>query len=199
MAVPEDGLTFNTDDLDMREIREGTWYGGLRARFTACLGTARIPVQIDFGIGDAVTPAATEVTYPTLLPMPRPRLRAYPRETVVAEKLEAIVDLGLDNSRMKDYFDLWFIVTAFEHDFDTLAAAVTNTFRRRGQPLPQDVPIGLTDAFASDETKRRQWKAFLSRSVGRSLSLSEAITEVREFALPIFERARHLHSSGQGS
>lgn len=187
--VEEDGLTFNLTELRLVDIREDNRYGGIRARFPARLGSAKITMQIDFGFGDAVTPPPIETDYPTLLDMAAPRILAYPRETVVAEKLEAIVDLGLDNSRMKDYFDLWFIVVTFQDDATSLTLAVKHTFARRRQPLPEATPVGLSDTFAQDELKRAQWSAFLDRAIGASLSLDEVVTTVRAFAMPLFAAA----------
>jgi predicted nucleotidyltransferase component of viral defense system len=190
-SVPEDGLRFDTSSLSVQEIREETEYSGVRARFLAYLGSARINLQVDFGVGDAVTPAAQKTVYPTLLGMEPPVLLAYPRETVVAEKLEAIVSLGMDNSRMKDYFDLWTIATIYADAPEGLAEAVRNTFDRRQRPLPEGVPVGLSDEFAADAKKQGQWKAFLRRTVGGSLTLEEVVPTVREFAVPLFQRARH--------
>lgn len=195
VEVEEDGLLIDLDGLTVRPIREESRYGGVRAKFSARLGSARIPVQIDFGVGDAVTPAPIEAEYPTLLGMPVPVVWAYPRETVVAEKLEAIVDLGMDNSRMKDYFDLWFIATTFQDEPETLAKAVRRTFERRRRPLPQEVPIGLSDAFCEDASKQTQWRAFQGRTVGGTLSLEEVVRIVRTFAMPLFVPTQHLTSS----
>lgn len=187
--VAEDGLGFEMDGLSVREIREEAKYGGVRAKFVARLGSAKIPMQIDFGVGDAVTPSAKEMKYPTLLDMDAPVVLAYPRETVVAEKLEAIVNLGMDNSRMKDYFDLWFIATEFQDDRATQASAVVRTFSRRQQSIPAQTPVGLTDAFATDAQKQAQWTAFRDRAIGGSVSLLEVVQAVRAFAGPIFDLA----------
>ena len=117
------------------------------------------------GFGDAVTPAPERVEYPTLLPeLPAPRLRAYPPYTVVAEKLEALVTLGIANSRMKDFFDLWVLASHADFDGDTLARAIRATLERRATQIPDGVPFGLTEAFAEDPRKLTQWRAFLARS-----------------------------------
>jgi hypothetical protein len=166
----------------------------MRAKFVARLGSARIPIQIDFGVGDAVTPEPIETEYPTLLDMPAPKVLAYPRETVVAEKLEAIVDLGMDNSRMKDYFDLWFIATTYTDDRATMVEAVRRTFERRQQPVPAGIPIGLTQDFARDPSKLRQWKAFQGRVGMPTLVLEELVSIVREFAMPVFVSAARTSS-----
>ena len=189
VEVEEDGLSIDKQSILVTAIREEAEYGGFRAKFIVRLGSAKIPVQIDFGFGDAITPAATESIYPTLLGMSEPVLFVYPRETVVAEKLEAIVRLGMDNSRMKDYFDLWFIATTYQDDTSTLTHAISETFHRRRQPVPGEIPVGLTDSFATDPQKQRQWRAFLDRAVGSSLSLQEVVQAVRSFATPLFEGA----------
>lgn len=183
--VDGDGLDFDASGLSLREIREESRYGGIRAKLIAHLGTARIPVQIDFGFGDVITPAPLDISYPTLLPMEAPRVMTYPRETVVAEKLEAIVDLGIDNSRMKDFFDLWFIATTYNHDEATLKEAVRRTFERRRQSMPTDLPVGLSDDFVNNKSKQAQWQAFRERVSENDLQLSEVIGVVREFASAI--------------
>jgi predicted nucleotidyltransferase component of viral defense system len=164
VSVDDDGLTFNGETVTVEAIREDQEYGGQRVKFTANLGQARVVVQVDVGFGDAVTPAPEEVEYPTLLGMDPPKLRAYPKETVVAEKLDALVKLGVANSRMKDFYDLVVIARTFAFEGDQLRAAITATFERRGTPLPKEPPRALTDAFAKDNSKAKQWKAFCQRS-----------------------------------
>ena len=183
----EDGLLFDLSAMTVREIREESRYGGVRAKFVARLGTARIPIQIDFGLGDAITPQPLETEYPTLLSMEAPNVIAYPRETVVAEKLEAIVDLGMDNSRMKDYFDLWFIATTYRHNSAILKEAVARTFERRKQPLPKELPVGLSDDFSSSAAKQIQWKAFLSRTIEGDLELADVVATIRDFTWPLLQ------------
>lgn len=188
--VDEDGLVFDLSKLEVAEIREDDHYGGMRARFTAFLGSAKISVQLDFGFGDAITPEPSETDYPTLLDMKRPNVLAYPRETVVAEKLEAIVDLGLDNSRMKDFFDLWFIFTTFNDDEEVLVRAVQETFKRRRQAVPDEVPTGLSDAFAANPDKQKQWNSFITRAIEGGPALADVIHVVRTTAMRLFEAAR---------
>ena len=142
-------------------------------------------MQVDIGFGDVVTPAAQEIDYPTLLDLPAPRIRAYPPETVVAEKLQALVDLGMQNSRMKDYYDLWCLARQFSFEGHTLAAAVRATFECRATTLPQTVPIGLSEEFATDEQKNKQWRAFLERTQlpERELSLVQVVDDLRSFLM----------------
>jgi len=164
VADPEDGLTYLADTVTVASIREEQEYGGQRVTLLAKLGNARIPLQIDVGFGDAVTPAAKIIELPTLLSMPAPSLRAYPKETVVAEKFQAMVVLGMANSRMKDFFDIWVLSRSFSFHGATLCRAIRATFRRRKTELPTAVPLALTDAFATDAGKQAQWKAFVARA-----------------------------------
>lgn len=143
--VEPDGIMFLPESVRGERIREDEEYEGVRLRFEARLGAARVSVQVDVGFGDVVTPAAEETDYPVLLDFPAPRLLAYPRETAIAEKFEAMVKLGIANTRMKDFRDVW--VLSREHSFDgvTLSVAISATFRRRGTSLPDGVPLALTD------------------------------------------------------
>ncbi len=162
--VEPDGLIFDPDSISVREIRETQRYGGYRVQMLAWLGTARISIQVDIGFGDAVTPSAMDIVYPTLLDFPSPHLRAYPRDTVVAEKLEALVALGELNSRMKDFYDLWTLARLFAFDGVVLARAISATFNRRQNEIPDGVPIALTPGFGKLPDKITQWEAFLRRN-----------------------------------
>jgi predicted nucleotidyltransferase component of viral defense system len=183
----DDGIVYIEETVECVEIREETEYGGMRITLTASLGTAEIPVQVDVGFGDAITPAPEEVEFPTLLEMPAPRLRAYPKETVVAEKCEAMVSLGMGNSRMKDFFDLWTLAQTFPFEGVVLSQALRATFARRVTPLPEGRPVALSEEFSADTAKLAQWKAFCRRSVLRGTvpSLSEVINLLEQFILPI--------------
>lgn len=176
-----DGLAFQRSSVRGEEIREGQLYQGIRITFRVLLGNARIPVQVDIGFGDAVVPAPEATDYPSLLDLPRPRIRAYPREAVIAEKVHAMVVLGLANSRMKDYFDVWQILRRFELDPTLLGASIQATFARRGTPLPKELPTGLSPAFAQDRAKQAQWKAFVSR-IGWPVEadLEPVVSDLRE-------------------
>lgn len=185
--VEDDGMEFDASTLVVSEIREHERYGGLRATFRGRMGRSRVKMQLDIGLGDAVTPGVIDVTYPTLLDFPAPALKGYPRETSIAEKLEAIVDLGLANSRMKDYFDLWTLTNGHDLDGDAMVAAVRATFERRGTAIPTAPPIGLTSTFAEDAAKQSQWSGFTRRLRAALPSLSEIVARVAQFALPIFD------------
>jgi Nucleotidyl transferase AbiEii toxin, Type IV TA system len=185
-----DPMTFDGASITIEQIREDARYGGLRVRITGLLGKARCSVQLDIGYGDAVTPGPEEIECPTLLSdHPAPRLRAYPRATVVSEKLEAIVNLGITNSRMKDYFDLRALAREGAIDGVDLTAAIIATFERRTTAIPDELPIGLSDEFARDAGKKAQWKAFLGKNRLDAPSLEEVEAEVREFIAPALKAA----------
>ncbi len=136
LKVDEDGLRFDADTVGAERISEDADYEGVRVTFVAFLERAKIPIQIDIGFGDIITPAPSETDYPALLDFPSPRLMAYPKETVVAEKLEALVKLGIANTRMKDFYDLEILSRIFTFEGKTLAKAIQNTFQKRGTDLP---------------------------------------------------------------
>lgn len=183
----DDGLSFNTDALAIAPIRENNDYGGSRLRTTATLAGARITVVVDIGFGDAIEHGADLIDLPVLLDLPSPHLRAYPRETVIAEKLHAMVVLGLANSRMKDYFDLWMLLGSFEFDPVRLQQAVRATFERRSTPVPEHVPKGLSEAFASDASKRLQWDAFVRGLSKGAPSLEVVVATLRDRLAFVFD------------
>jgi predicted nucleotidyltransferase component of viral defense system len=163
VVVEADGLVFSAATVHAGKIKEEQTYEGVRVKFLAHLENARIPIQVDIGFGDAVSPSLLD--YPTLLAMPAPRVQAYPMESVVAEKLEAMISLGMPNSRMKDFFDVWFLARTFPFAPGTLAGAFRATFERRGTQLdPHSLDILLTE-LSGDPSKQTQWRAF-SRKTG---------------------------------
>jgi hypothetical protein len=182
----DDGLVFSAESVSVEPIREDQEYGGQRVKLEARLGRARINLQVDVGFGDVITPKAEAVEYPTLLGMESPRLRAYPRETVVAEKLEAMVKLGMANSRMKDFFDLAILARSFAFSGPGLQDAIAATFRRRGTAIPAELPVALGDEFARDGGKRTQWKAFVNRNglEERAGDLGQVVGELARFLGP---------------
>lgn len=180
--VEDDGWTFDATTVAAEDIRTLAEYGGIRVHLTGKLGGALLRIQSDIGFGDAITPGANNESYPSLLGLPAPQLRTYPRETVVAEKLEAIVKLGLLNTRYKDYYDLLYLARHFEFDGDQLASAIRATFDRRGTTLPIGIPIGLTEAFGLDAAKQVQWAAFCRRLGEKNVPiLREVVSEVETF------------------
>lgn len=192
VTVVEDGLVFDPATVEVSEIREDQQYGGLRVTMRARLGKIVIPIQVDIGFGDAVTPEPKAGPFPVLLDFPPPILRLYPRETVVAEKFDAMEQLGLLNSRMKDYYDLWIVARQYAFDGELLCQAVRNTFRRRKTDFPAGEPEGLSEAYATDRAKNAQWAAFARRARLRAgpRGLKEAIELLRRFLLPVLEAAR---------
>lgn len=181
-----DGLVFDDGAVTAEEIRGVEEYGGVRVRVPATLGTARVVVQVDVGFGDAITPEAIERKFPPLLDHTAPRIRAYPPETAVAEKLEAICSIGIANSRMKDYYDLITISRRFDFDGRILAQAIAATFVRRDTQIPTEQPVGLSERFAEDELKQTQWGAFLNRTrlPDAPNDLGEVLRLVCEFVEP---------------
>ncbi len=179
LSVEPDGLEFQPDSVKGTEIREDNLYQGVRLTLLARLGAARISLQVDIGFGDAVFPAPEEVEYPSLLGFPSPRLRAYSQATVVAEKFHVMVELGLVNSRLKDYHDIWTILRTFNIAPDTLRQAIQATFQRRQTEIPASFPIGLSKTFAADAQKQLQWKAFLRKTGADSnLELEDVVSDI---------------------
>lgn len=163
-AVEEDGIVFDADTIRIDAIRAEDEYAGTRATLSASCGSARLTLQIDMGLGDAVWPLPRTCVYPALLDFPAPVVQAYPREAVVAEKLEALVVLGDRNSRIKDFFDLHYLASHFGFDRVTLTEAVRRTFARRATPVPTERPIGLTPAYWENPSRPAQMRAFARRA-----------------------------------
>jgi len=188
----DDGITFEVDNLRIERIREELEYGGLRLRTVANLSRARINVVIDVGFGDAVEPGLEEIEFPVLLDSAAPRLRAYPREAVIAEKFQAMVHLGRANSRMKDFYDVWVLSKAYDFDSDRLAKAIAATFERRRTAIPTEVPDALTSEFARDASKRRQWDAFVRELAALPDSLETVVFDLAAFLMPMAVKASAL-------
>jgi len=197
VVVPDDGVVFDIAGIEAAPIRDEAEYAGVRVRTAATIAGARVPIQIDVGFGDAITPDALEIEYPALLNAPAPVLRAYPPETVVAEKTEALVSLGVANSRMKDFYDLWMIAQTFAFEGEVMAEALQRTFERRRTSWPEQPPAGLSDAFAHERDP--QWRAFLARDrLGAApASFVEVIEDLRTFLQPVLAR-RELVSWPRG-
>jgi predicted nucleotidyltransferase component of viral defense system len=185
-TVEDDGLVFDPASVWGEPIRENQQYEGLRIHCLARLEQAKVSLQIDIGFGDAITPAPVIVEFPTLLDFPAPALRAYPRETVVAEKYQAMVALGIANSRMKDFYDLWILARRFTFAGAPLSNAIRATFERRKTPLPTQTPLAWTPAFHDDHAKRQQWQAFVHKSklLTDGIGLAEIAAILRTFLLP---------------
>jgi len=181
-----DGIVFLSDTVHGEQIREQAEYVGVRIRFAYRLGEIKGTLQIDVGFGDVVTPAPKFVDFPSLLDFPAPRLKAYARETMIAEKFQAMVELGINNSRMKDFFDLSMLADTFDFDGDTLCRAIAATFKRRQIALPNEVPLALTPDFANDQNKQIQWQAFLNKNRLQpgNADFGAVIETIRKFLMP---------------
>lgn len=189
----EDGLEFSAESIKGAEIRAEKIYQGVRITLSAFLDGARIPLQIDIGFGDAVTPAAKTEIIETILDLPKPHLRIYPKETVIAEKFEAMVKLGLGNSRMKDFWDVQFLIKNFQFEGGLLQKAIRATFANRQTAVPEEVPVALTDVFIKNSETIADWKAFIKRGrITSDTNLELLIENLREFFVPIIEaEAKH--------
>jgi hypothetical protein len=188
-----DGLEFDPGTLTHEPVAQGAGYPGSRFRIRARLGTARVNLQIDVGFGDAVSPEPTEFEYPVLLEMPAPTLKGYQMETLIAEKLDAFVRRGEANSRVKDFYDIWYLATTFAFAGPVMLESVTSTFSRRGTPIPDDLG-SLFAAYAGDSARQAQWSAFTSsRLLAESpRQFSEVVQAVEAFAAPVLS----AYSSG---
>ncbi len=189
MSEPaDDGLVYDVDRLTAEAIREEQQYGGIRLRTVAHLGKTRIPITVDIGFGDAMTVPNYAVEYPSLLDMPAAHIRAYPPATVVAEKFHAIVALGLANSRMKDYYDLWAILNTLSIAAKDIDDAILGTFERRETDVPIGAPAGLTRQFSVDPLKIQQWAAYTASIGLEGLSLENATESIWTVLGPVCER-----------
>ena len=192
--VEPDGIEFDVETMRVAPIRVEDAYGGQRVELTARLGKARLRVQVDVGIGDAVVPAPQWLEYPSLLDLPRPRLLAYRPETAVAEKLHAMVVLGEANSRMRDFFDVRALALGCSFDGAVLAEAIAATFARRRTDVPRELPVALTRDFAAIPGKASQWTGFTRRLVSGEppLELAAVVVAIADFVGPV------LHAVARG-
>jgi hypothetical protein len=186
--VEPDGIVFDVTNIDAERIAEDADYEGIRIRFRGSLDTARFIIQLDIGFGDIVIPSAEPTDYPTLLDFPAPRLLGYCRESTIAEKFEAMVKLGILNSRMKDFFDIWLMSRQFDFKGPTLAEAISKTFSTRGTNI-QTEPVALTKTFAEDTAKAAQWRGFIrkNRLADVPQNLVEVVAAIAAFLTPIAE------------
>lgn len=189
VLVEEDGLFFDPVSVKGSVIKKDDAYKGVRIKLVAFLGNARIPVQADIGYGDYVVPSPELVIYPTLLEFPEPRLKAYTYHTVIAEKFHAIVELGLASTRMKDFYDLWYLGMNFDMGSCFIGEAIKETFDKRGTEIPQDISLSFMNEFYTDEMKLKQWEAFLRRNglVDEALGFQEVIEVIQGVLSPHVE------------
>ena len=193
----DDGITFDPSSVSVEEIRKDAGYAGARVLITGEIAKARCKTQIDIGFGDAVTPGPVHAVYPVLIAdLPAPRLRTYPVYTVISEKLHAIALLGMTNSRLKDYLDLWVLLDREALNANTLARAIAATFIRRGMPVPAVLPIGLTDEFATDSSRQAMWHALLKKNEITITPLSDVVAKLRAILEPaLFQAATYSEAS----
>jgi hypothetical protein len=189
LAVADDGIVFDSASFAGEAIREDADYAGVRTTFVGRVDSARVHMQIDIGFGDVMTPGPETLIYPTILDFPAPKLSGYSRETVVAEKLQALVQLRMLNTRMKDYFDLWLLTRQPELNKEVLSTAIQRTFANRGMEIDA-APIGLSPAFGDDPAKQMQWSAFLKRAKLTEVprSLSDVVEALYNFFEPVLSQ-----------
>lgn len=191
--LQEDGITFDPASLNVEAVREADRYQGVVVRLQGELAGATIPVQVDIGFGDHVYPAPERRIFPSLLPdLPRANLLMYPPETVVAEKFEAMIRFGEANGRAKDFHDIWVTTRTFPFQLADVVQAVGGTLRRRGTPIPADMPIGLTDTYVNIAEERGLWRGFLRRNPPtlEPPPFPELIGELRRFFAPVIASLR---------
>ncbi|MDD5597963.1 MAG: nucleotidyl transferase AbiEii/AbiGii toxin family protein [Victivallaceae bacterium] len=188
----EDGIIFQADSVSAFPIREDQLYGGIRITMKGKLDQAVIPVQIDIGFGDSIVPVPEQVSFPTLLDVPAPELHAYTRYSVVAEKFHAMVALGIANSRMKDFFDIWMLNNSFDFAGNVLSEAIKSTFERRQTEIPENLPFAFSREFSEDEQKQTQWKAFLRKTKPEAVpeNFQTVIENLKKFLIPVVEALR---------
>lgn len=182
-----DGMRFDADSIEVAPIRENMEYGGNRVILNAFLGNAKILLQFDIGVGDAITPPPEIEEFPAILGGTVPRLKVYPSYTVIAEKVEAMIKLGMDNSRMKDFYDVWLLSELFDYEFDILRRAILNTFERRGTTLPGELPLCFSADFCSSPIKQTQWNAFCRKNRLKQCpeNLEAALLRIKAMILPV--------------
>ncbi len=187
-ASPSDGMRYDGNSIEISSIREETEYGGTRIVLTGYLGNARIRLQFDIGVGDAITPPPELTDFPVLLNGPVPRLKVYPMATAIAEKAEVMVTRGIINSRLKDFYDLWLLSELFDHDYSMLCQAVRNTFDRRKVAMPVEMPEAWTPEFAANPLKATQWAAFLrkNKTVTAPADFAVVASRIAKFLVPVF-------------
>jgi hypothetical protein len=182
----QDGIVFLPETVKGEVIREENKYDGIRIKLEFKIGRTGEFMQIDIGFGDAVTPPAAEIRFPSILDMPSATFRAYCQDTVIAEKLEAMVSLGYANSRMKDFYDVYTLSTQFQYDGTRLKDAIQSTFARRNTAIPDTPPVAFSEEFSKDPLKQTQWNAFMKRNALGSADLAHVIEGIRTFIDPVF-------------
>ncbi|MED0656314.1 nucleotidyl transferase AbiEii/AbiGii toxin family protein [Anoxybacillus ayderensis] len=187
LTVEEDGVEFDVNGMTVERIKEGANYEGVRIKVPASLGKIRKQLQLDIGFGDVIIPKPKEMKYPTLLNMNPPEIQVYSTYSVIAEKFEAMISLSVINSRMKDFYDVFTLLSTENFDGRILWEAIFETFQRRGTNLEKDHPMFLC-SFAEDERRNKQWKAFLQRmGIKEDLHFSFVMRKIRDFLFPVYD------------
>lgn len=186
--VESDGFSFDPESLEGEKIIENAYYEGVRVRLRGSLGTARVTIQVDVAFGDVIVPGPVLGSYPAMLDLPSPSIKGYSRESVIAEKFEVTVKLGILNSRLKDFFDIWSLANRFDFDGETVAKAIVETFRNRRTGMHPQL-TELTNALAQDESKKSQWQGFIRRNRLENVPerLRDVMTSIATFLGPIAE------------
>ena len=189
LEVKPDGLMFDAGTVRGQKIKEGADYEGVRVKFSGMLERARIPMQIDFGFGDVVYPESRVIDYPVILDSDKPRLRGYPPESVISEKFESMVKLGLLNSRMKDFYDVWLMIRRFDFDGGNLAESLHRTFQNRNTPIPYGKPLLAEEIYDLKSDRQTLWTAFLKKNELKNVpvKLGDVAGEIESFLIEILE------------
>jgi predicted nucleotidyltransferase component of viral defense system len=184
--VVADGIHYETTSLKLTEMQVNGEYHGLRALFNANMHSAKIPMQLDIGFSDVIFPEPMIIAYPTILEFPPPKLRGYTPESVIAEKFEAMMKLGLVNTRMKDFFDIWILSQQLLLNGESLQNAIQTTFDKR-QTLLNALPDSMSEIFYANPVHQMRWKQFLQNieNEEKDIELSIVIGEIKEFLQPI--------------
>ncbi len=188
--VTDDGVVFHPETVKAIHIKEDQEYEGVRITFDGNLSEAKIPIQIDIGFGDTISPDPQQILFPTLLEFNAPILKAYPRETVISEKFQAMVQLGIANSRMKDFYDIWIMSERFQFEGESLSTAMQKTFDQRKTTVPSKPPFAFTAEFYNDPDKQIQWQAFIRKNKlhpGETISFEHVINRLQAFIMPLLK------------
>ena len=184
----EDGVIFDPQTISSERIKKDAKYQGVRVFVKGLLGKIRLNIQIDFGFGDRVFPAPMEISLPQLLNLGSPQLLGYTPESTIAEKFQAMIALDLDNTRYKDFYDIWFLSQNIQINGEFLGKAIEETFDERKTDLPDQLPNALTDSFTANPIKQVQWKAFLRKNrLDIEIELSEVAKSIELFLMPIVQ------------
>lgn len=185
VEVVPDGVKFDLDTLKLSKSQLGAEYHGISASFSAQLFTAKLPMRIDFGFSDTILPQPAVVKYPTLLNLPAPELMGYTPQTSIAEKFESIIRLGLANTRMKDFYDIWLLIHQFDFDHKELNEIIRRVIKNRGT-FVESPPVAFLESFYNNPIKKDKWNSFLRGISHESISLEKVIGDLRVFFTQTF-------------